>query len=126
MVNDYIDVGRTQIDISGLKLGNGQVGHAGMGARLDDGGDKTANRFEISTKLGKSATVKSEKILAEDLVLTDMVGKPAKASALGIEGLQVDVLKPLAADRQIKVGIKNLEVTGIQVGDQSKLAGLDE
>ena len=117
---EYVDVGKTQVDISGLKLGSGLVGTDSAHATLTSGGAST-NRFELHTTLGKSATATAARIAAKDLHATDSDGRPIDAATLGIDGLHVDVLRPLSENADITVTVDGLNVTQIRVGDQSRL-----
>lgn len=116
----YVDVGRTQVDISGLKLGSGLVGTASAHATLTNDSAQ-ANRFELHTTLGKSATASAQRIAAKDLHATDPDGRPIDAGRLGIDGLQVDVLRPLSENADVTVVVDGMQVTAIRVGDQSRL-----
>ncbi len=120
-MEQYVDVGTAKVDLSGLKMGDGLVGYDSAHATLDRGGDQGANVFEVHTTLGQSATASAQRIRAKDLHATGPGGEPLDASKLGIDGLQIDVLKPLSTNYAVTLGIDGLNVTDIRFGDTSKL-----
>ena len=77
--------------------------------------------FEVHTTLGQSATASAQRIRARDLHATGPGGEPLDASRLGIDGLQIDVLKPLSTNYPVTIGIDGLNVADIRFGDTSKL-----
>lgn len=120
-MEQYINVGTAQIDVSGLKMGDGRVGYDSAHATLDRGTDAGANVFEVHTTLGKSASVSSQRIRAKDLNATGPGGELIDASTMGIDGLDIQVLKPLEEDYEVTIGIDGLNVTNIRFGDTSRL-----
>ena len=111
-----IELGRTEIHIGDLSLGDGRVGSDDAGATLDGSGTPGANTLNVDGTLGDSVGVRADSLRTKDV---DAGG--AHLDRVDVDGLQIDVDKPLEDARSVKVEMDKIGVGETTFGDQDAL-----
>lgn len=115
-----VELGRVQVHLDGLDLGDGALGYVG-GPMAQLSGGEGVNEFEIHGELGTSLSIGANQIQADSLTAEGPNGEPLALTDVGVRGLEVNVAQPLSKDRKITVHVDGTTIDHIDYGDVSKL-----
>ena len=116
-----INLGKTEIHIGGLSAGDGRVGTSSAGITLDRDGDAGANSISVDGTLGDDVKVRADRLRGRDL---DAGG--AHADEVDVDGLKIDVNKPLDEQRSVRINVDRVGVGETTFGDQDALKKRDD